>query len=203
MINSGNFYCYLSFRCRTNSNGNDTSKYGLYELAGNAQFAGGTVDGNAMYLHIANFLKDPDGKSANSANSPGTSSSTVCNYTDYQLYVCSEKLTPGTGLSDRYNGFLTNLSYGPVQTKAIRDVVAGYRPYIPTTVVTAINNGAAVTSTINAYNEGFVSRLDYDISIRGDVNTLTVPFSTALGDYSGYDFAMRIFNRFGLKGYTV
>ncbi|MEN4196173.1 phage head-binding domain-containing protein [Serratia marcescens] len=203
MINSGNFYCYLSFRCRTNSNGNDTSKYGLYELAGNAQFAGGTVDGNAMYLHIANFLKDPDGKAANGANSPGTSSSTVCNYTDYQLYVCSEKLTPGTGLSDRYNGFLTNLSYGPVQTKAIRDVVSGYRPYTPTTVVTSINNGAAVTSTINAYNEGFVSRLDYDMSIRNDVNTLTVPFSTALGDYSGYDFAMRIFNRFGLKGYTV
>lgn len=203
MINSGNFYCYLSFRCRTNSNGNDTSKYGLYELAGNAQFAGGTVDGNAMYLHIANFLKDPDGKAANGANSPGTSSSTVCNYTDYQLYVCSEKLTPGTGLSDRYNGFLTNLSYGPVQTKAIRDVVSGYRPYTPTTVVTSINNGAAVTSTINAYNEGFISRLDYDMSIRNDVNTLTVPFSTALGDYSGYDFAMRIFNRFGLKGYTV
>ena len=55
MINSGNFYCYLSFRCRTNSNGNDTRKYGLYELVGNAQFTGGTVDGNAMYLHIANF----------------------------------------------------------------------------------------------------------------------------------------------------
>lgn len=210
IVNSGRFYCYVSMKCTTNVNGNDTTKYGLYLLATNAQFTGDGAGGTGMFFHVPNFTLDPDGKAANSANSPGTTmTAAVANYTDIQFIFSSVALTPGTNLTDRYNGFTVSLAYPWATTKAIQDVVTNYKQYIDKSVVT----GATLSTdtpqtltltkeTIRAYNPGYVFEFDFDLSIRNGVVTTPQTFAVALGEFASYDYCVRAFTRFGLKGYN-
>ncbi|AYP28291.1 tail spike protein [Serratia phage vB_SmaA_3M] len=210
IINSRRFNCYVSMRCTTNANGNDTTKYGLYLLSDNAQFTGDGAGGTGMFFHVPNFTQDPDGKAANAANSPGnTMASPVNNYTDMQFIFSSVPLTPGVNLTDRYNGFTTALQYPWATTKAIQDVVTNFMQYINKQVVTNATLStdtppvlSLTKETITMYNPGYVFEFDFDMSIRNGVVTTPQTFVSALGEFSAYDYCVRVFNRFGLKGYN-
>lgn len=208
LINSNKLNCYLSFRCRTNANGNDITKYGLYELAGNAQFTGGSTQGDAVYIHIGNFALDPDGKEANPLNAPGTNSTTLCNYTDFQFIVTTETLTEGTNLTDRYNGFYTILQYPLAKTKAVKDVVLGYNPYVNKTVVTNVTQADNKTNTlatevIRTVNVDYFQGMSYDDSTRNDRITTARPFEECMGEFKDWQYVFRVFDPLTQQGYNL
>lgn len=212
MINSG-LNAYISMRCNTNANGNDVTKFGLYQLSPNAQFTGGSAIGNAMWLHIAGYTKDPDGRNFVAANAPGTDSNVRPNYTDVEVYITTATLSPATGLAsnNRYNGFSKVLKYDSSTLFAIKDIIGGHSPskeiYVVTDVTaTKDNDGKVIGVTpkyaaIRQHNDGYVYEHSYDRSQANGVVITPVDYLTCLGARNDWDVSIHTLNVTGLKEY--
>lgn len=197
-ITSGQYFSYISFK-KIGSAG-----YGLYPLIGNGQkYADG------VWLHIASdaFTLEPDGTAIDNANTPGTdNNSPACGYEDITVILSTEKMTGGVNISDRYNGFHSDVVFPYTFVKAIKDNVRFPLPYINKTIVSAVDFVAnkSTSETVAVLNTGYVWGLKYNQTIAGQNNDAKNKNMTEiLGQYVSYDYVFMLFYLPNNAGYSL
>ncbi|CAI0888048.1 Uncharacterised protein [Serratia entomophila] len=197
-ITAGQYFAYISFK-KIGAPG-----YGLYPLVGNAQkYADG------VWLHIApeSFTLEPDGTAIDSANTPGTDNNfPACGYEDIKIILSTEKMAAGVNLSDRYNGFHSDVVFPYALVKAIKDNVRFPLPYINKTIVSAVDFAANKTTseTLAVVNTGYVWDLKYNQTIAGQNNDAKNKTMTdILGQYAPYDYVFMLFYLPNNAGYSL